>query len=147
MTREQAVNRLKSWGNYITIITGLQEDIIEIRKTIEYNRGVRALKLDGIPHGSVPSKPTEDKAVKNIDCYEEEISEIENQIRAVKGNKEEIDKFAEELDETEKSLLRYRYMRRKNWDAISMRIHLSDRQCYRVHNKILRRLISYSEAE
>ncbi|MCD8157497.1 MAG: DUF1492 domain-containing protein, partial [Clostridiales bacterium] len=143
MTRNQAAGRLKSWGNYINIITGLQDDIIEIRKTMVYNRGLKAVKTDIIPNNSNVSKPMENIAVKNIDVYEEEISEIENQIKAVKKNKEDIDKFVDSLEDIEQRLLRFRYIRKKSWNAISMKIHLSDRQCYRVHNKILDKLTTY----
>ncbi|MCD8090934.1 MAG: hypothetical protein LUD81_10035 [Clostridiales bacterium] len=145
MTRAEAVGRLKTWGNYLNIITGLDEDIREIRKAIEYNRGVRALALKNVPSSKNISKPTENTAIKNIDDCENEIQEIENQIKAVKKNKEEIDNFITTLELTEQRLLRVRYVRKKSWEAVSMKIHLSNRQCYRVHNKILKIMSDYFE--
>ncbi len=146
MTREQAVTGFKNWGNYLNIVTGLDEDIREIRKTIEYNRGVRALSLKEAPSSKKTAKPTEDTAVKNIDCYESEIKDIENQIKALTENKKNIDKFITTLDPTEQRLLRVRYVRKKSWEAVSMKIHLSSRQCYRVHNRLLEMLSDYFDS-
>ena len=143
MTREDAVIILRNWGSCRTIIIELEEDIRDLRRKIEYGRSISSRRLDTVPIEGRISKPTEEKAIKNIDRYEEEIRETEEKIKRLMYNKELVDDFINSLEITEQRLINMRYSKRKNWQAVSMKIYLSIRQCYRVHNKILDRMCLY----
>ena len=143
MTREDAVTRLKNWGNFMTLVTELDEEIRDLRRSIEYNRNVKAARIDGMPKNKSIKKPTEETAIKNIEKLETEIKCIENQIVNLKINKDETEEFLNTLEAIENKLIRMRYVRKKNWQAVSLQIYLSIRQCYRVHNKILDKMCKY----
>lgn len=135
----------KCWGDFVRITSRLNDDILEIKRLIGYNRQVRAMTYDGVPGSSDISKPTEETAIKNIEVYEAEIRELEKRIGEVRKNKDLVDEFLLTLDTYDRRLISLRYLRRKSWENISMNIYMSVRQCYRIHNKILAALGEYNE--
>lgn len=146
MTKNEAINRLKDWGGYIGIISGIEEEIREMKLMIEYNRSLKGLSFDGMPKAAAVKKPTEAAAIKNIAVIEQEIKAARERIKHEEEKKAETDSFVESLDQTEQRILRLRYIKKKTWQSISMRIYLSLRQCYRVHGRILDKMCRYFEA-
>ncbi len=144
MNKEDCVRMFKSWGDFVRITSRLNDDILEIRRLIGYNRQLKAMSYNEMSSSDI-SKPTENIAIKNIEVYEAEIKDLEMRIRNIKQNKEFVDGFLLTLDTFDRRLISLRYLRKKGWDNISMNVYMSVRQCYRVHNKIIKALGEYTD--
>lgn len=52
----------------------------------------------------------------------------------------EIEQRIEQLEPVERMLIRYRYFDGMKWEAVCRRINYSDRQTFRLHDKIIKKL-------
>ena len=140
--RKKGEKILKSWACH--------EHINEINRIKILNtelKGLKALKEErklAQLKGESVSDHVEKIALK-IAQVEEEINFLEKRLSLLKHEKELVDNFMTSLDSTEYDLIVYRYKKRKNWQAVSMGIYLSIRQCFRKHNKIINDLLKYME--
>lgn len=108
----------------------------EIREEIDdlrMNKMFPALIQDGIPHGS---------SCGDLSAYAVQLEELMDNLKAqmeqrIRLRKEITQKIEEMPDETEKTVLRLRYIRWLKWEQIAGRMGYSWKQIHRIHGKAL----------
>lgn len=144
-SRSKAEMILKNWGRYVYLAAGLDEEINDLRYRIRRRTAPNAATYDREVKVTDIQKPTE-RAVTDIEELENCIKNFEKRLSELKANKEIADYFLNTLEATERLLIEMRYRRGKAWQAISKKIYLSTRQCFRIRNKILDRLGEFAES-
>lgn len=109
----------------------------EIREEIDdlrMNKMFPALIQDGMPHGSSCMDLSEYAAQ-----LDELLTELKNQMeKRIKIRREITQKIEEMEDETEKTVLRLRYISWLRWEQIAERMGYSQEHTQRIHKKALR---------
>lgn len=109
----------------------------EIREEIDdlrMNKMFPALIQDGMPHGS---------SCGDLSAYVVQLEELMDNLKAqmeqqIRLRKEITQKIEEMPDETEKTVLRLRYIRWMKWEQIAERMGYSSEHVQRIHKKALR---------
>lgn len=118
------------------LIRSYQEQIKELQeKSLSLKSSSR---FNGAPPSSNQSKKAVYTAyIEQIICLEEKLQDaIERQLQAEAKTTEYIEQFN---DETEKLLLRLRYIEHMSWSEIADEMNYSERHILRLHREILKR--------
>lgn len=108
----------------------IEEEIRELR----LGRMVPSLIQDGMPHSSGSGDLS--GFVAKLDELKSEL--IRQAQKCIDTRREIVGKIEEMQDETEKLLLRYRYIRGLKWEDIALKMDYSWKQVHRIHAKALK---------
>lgn len=115
------------------LIRSYQEQIKELQeKSLSLKS---SSSFTGTPSGQ-SKKAAYTAYIEQIVCLEEKLQDaIEQQLQAEAKTTEYIEQFT---NETEKLLLRLRYLEHKSWQDIADEMNYSERHIRRIHNEILK---------
>lgn len=107
----------------------IQEEIDQLRM----DKMFPGMIQDGMPHGS---------SCVDLSAYAVQLEELMDNLKAqmeqrIRLRKEITQKIEEMPDETEKTVLRLRYIRWLKWEQIAGRMGYSWKQIHRIHGKAL----------
>ncbi len=139
MDRKQAARCFYEWGSYTMLLTGLNEELLKIKREIE--RGTLLIEdaLAILPQNTAhPSLTPPGRGA---------LTALYSKIDLLNLNHSNVSNYLLTLDYYDRRLITLRYARHKSWDAIAYAVHLSDRQCFRVHNRLLNGYINYLQSE
>lgn len=117
------------------LIRSYQEQIKELQeKSLSLKSSSR---FTGAPSSNQSKKAAYTAYIEQIICLEEKLQDaIERQLQAEAKTTEYIEQFT---DETEKLLLRLRYIEHMSWPEIADEMNYSERHILRLHREILKR--------
>lgn len=126
---EKKKEYLKSYRDAVVAETQIKEEIDQLR----LDKMFPSLVQDGMPHGSGSS---------DLSAYaaklDELLSELEEQMNDRIQLRREIVRKIESMDsETEKAVLRYRYIHMLKWEEIAVKMHYGYRNILKVHGRAL----------
>jgi RNA polymerase sigma factor (sigma-70 family) len=135
MTREELKNWLRSYRQKKLEAEQIAKVIDRLEAEMYHPKTTRFDKIPGSVSGA--GSPTERLAVKHIDLVEryevKRLALLEEQARIE-------DTIARLDDETERMLMRYRYLEGMTWEEVAVAICYSWKQMHRIHAKALARL-------
>ena len=106
----------------------------------EYD-GLRGTSYDGIPHSSMPGKPTEELAAKiEADNTGGRIQEISVKEQVLQADAATIRECMDALSGRYKTLLNMKYFRRYSWAKISVLMDMPEATARRWHDKAIDRM-------
>ena len=106
----------------------------------EYN-GLRGTSYDGVPHSSMPGKPTEELAAKmEADNTWGRIQEIGVKVQVLQADEAAIRGCVDALNGRYKSLLSMKYFRRYSWAKISSSLGAPEATARRWNDQAVDRL-------
>lgn len=117
------------------LIRSYQEQIKELQeKSLSLKS---SSSFTGAPSSGQSKKAVYTAYIEQIICLEEKLQDaIERQLQAEAKTTEYIEQFN---DETEKLLLRLRYIEHMSWSEIADEMNYSERHILRLHREILKR--------
>lgn len=126
---EKKKEYLKSYRDAVVAETQIKEEIDQLR----LDKMFPSLVQDGMPHGSGSS---------DLSAYaaklDELLSELEEQMNERIQLRREIVRKIECMEsETEKAVLRYRYIHMLKWEEIAVKMHYGYRNILKVHGRAL----------
>lgn len=111
-----------------------EKEICEEIDKLRLDKMFPALIQDGMPHGSSCMDLSEYAAQ-----LDEQLTELKNQMeQRIKIRREITQKIEKMEDETEKTVLRLRYIHWLRWEQIAERMGYSQEHAQRIHKKALR---------
>ena len=131
MENEEKKKYLKSYRDAVIAETQIKEEIDQLRM----DKMFPGLVQDGMPHGSGGS---------DLSAYaaklDELLIELKDQMDKRIQLRREIVKKIEDMDsETEKAVLRYRYIHMLKWEEIAVKMHYTFRHVVRIHGEALKK--------
>lgn len=120
---------LNGYRDAIRAEKAIEEEIQQLR----LDKMCPSVTQDGMPHGTGCSDLSGYAA--KVDEMMEELRQQMNQ--RIDLRKEIVHKIEEMGDETEKLVLRYRYIHLLKWEEIALRMDYSWKQIHRIHGKAL----------
>lgn len=129
---EKKKEYLKSYRDAVIAETQIKEEIDQLRM----DKMFPSLVQDGMPHGSGAS---------DLSAYaaklDELLGELEEQMNERIQLRREIVRKIECMEsETEKAVLRYRYIHMLKWEEIAVKMHYGYRNVLKVHGRALEHL-------
>ena len=126
---EKKKEYLKSYRDAVIAETQIKEEIDQLRM----DKMFTSLVQDGMPHGSGAS---------DLSAYaaklDELLGELEEQMNERIQLRREIVRKIECMEsETEKAVLRYRYIHMLKWEEIAVKMEYSWQHVHRIHGKAL----------
>lgn len=135
MTKE----RLRNYQNIKKEREQLRQQLEEIEAALYYPKIQR---LDAMPGGgSKEGNPQEDLAIHHIELQERYRAKLEE----LAAEQLAIEDAIESLDETERMLMRYRYIDGLKWEEVCVKIGYSWTQTHEHHGRALQKLKEKSE--
>ena len=135
MTKE----RLRNYQNIKKEREQLRQQLEEIEAALYYPK---IQNLTGMPgSGSKEGNPQEDLAIHHIELQERYLAKIEE----LAAEQLAIEDAIESLDETERMLMRYRYIDGLKWEEVCVKIGYSWTQTHEHHGRALQKLKEKSE--
>lgn len=121
---------LRRYGDAVRAEEQLKEEIRQLR----LDTMMPAVVNDGMPHGSSSGSDLSGYVAK-VDAMMED---LRNQMEArIDIKREIIEKIEEMENETEKLILRYRYIHLIKWEEIAVKMDYSWKQVHRIHGNAL----------
>lgn len=122
---------LQSYRDAVIAETQIKEEIDQLRM----DKMFPGLIQDGMPHGSGGS---------DLSAYaaklDELLGDLKDQMEKRIQLRREIVKKIEDMDsETEKAVLRYRYIHMLKWEEIAVKMHYTFRHVVRIHGEALKK--------
>ena len=122
---------LQSYRYAVIAETQIKEEIDQLRM----DKMFPGLIQDGMPHGSGGS---------DLSAYaaklDELLGDLKDQMEKRIQLRREIVKKIEDMDsETEKAVLRYRYIHMLKWEEIAVKMHYTFRHVVRIHGEALKK--------
>lgn len=146
MTKEEKEfikSYLKRWGEAFERIKEIRERIEELDTLCRESGDIAGISYDTIKiSGGQAASKVERAVMKTIMVYEAEMDELESEIEDILYKKTVIDKFLSKMENDEKKILSLRYRSGLCWDNIPDIVHRSRKQCFRIHDKALEKLMS-----
>lgn len=128
---EKKKEYLRQYGCALRAERAIEEEIQQVR----LDKMFPALVQDGMPRGSGGNSDLSDFAVK----VDELLADLKKQAeRRVTLRKEIIRKIEQMEDETEKLVLRLRYIHLKSWETISVELNYTYHHVLKLHGKALK---------
>lgn len=137
--RGKMKKRLLEWGGALELCKRKHEEIRKINHMIADVKGLtvkRPLR--------VVSEHEHPVLESVIDYYTQEIRRITEQIGEIMAEKQKMESLLEGLTAEEQEFIFLRYEKGYGYDYISLKIHMSRAQCFRVNDKALDKLIHRS---
>lgn len=121
---------LRRYGDAVRAAKQIEEEIRQLR----LDTMMPAVVNDGMPHGSSSGSDLSGYVAK-VDAMMED---LRNQMEArIDIKREIIEKIEEMENETEKLILRYRYIHLIKWEEIAVKMDYSWKQVHRIHGNAL----------
>ncbi len=131
---------LSIWGKADKICREKTERVFELKKLCKETGDIQSKELNGLPCSKNMFSHIENSVIKTIDIYENTIRRLERDITEILCIKADIDSWVSFLEYDEQKILTLRYCDGLSWDYIPDIVHKSRMQCFRIHNKVLRRI-------
>ena len=135
MTKDELKNWLRSYRQKKLEAEQLTQAIERLEAEMYNPKTTRFDKIPGSTHEA--GSPTERLAIKHIDLIEryevKRLDLLEEQVR--------IEQTIEKLNETERMLMRYRYIEGMTWEEVAVAINYSWMQMHRIHARALSKLV------
>lgn len=131
MTIQEAKQELKEYRDNIVYIRGKKEDLEEMRTYLE--KTTTRLSKTRTSNNSMNS----DKMIEGISRMDAIEKEYDKKLQELLLKKFIVDDKIDKLDEPYRTLLFYRYTRRKSWQEVAKEIDYSVSDTYRKHGKAL----------
>lgn len=128
------------WGNAELICKEKTERVFELKKLCGEAGDIKCSVIGEMPKDKNFSSYVENSVIKNIDVYEKAILRLEQDINDVLNIKACLDSWVSFLKLDEQKIITLRYKDGLSWDYIPDIIHKSRMQCFRIHNKVIRKL-------
>lgn len=129
---EKKKEYLRQYGCALRAERAIEEEIQQVR----LDKMFPALVQDGMPHGSGRNSDLSDFAVK----VDELLADLKKQVeRRITLRKEIVRKIEQMEDETEKLVLRLRYIQLLKWEEIAVRMDYDYRYTLKVHGRALKK--------
>lgn len=130
--------------NAKTFETAIRELEIELEKVIasmNEKYPIGAANLDGMPHGTGVSSPTESLAIKRADNIQ--VKCLKNRIEEIQRHKAAIDQSKQYLTDTEKLFIKLKYDREKSSQACWREMHIEKSRWYEMRQEIIHKIARY----
>ena len=111
----------------------LRQQLEEIEAALYYPKIQR---LTAMPSAPVEGSPQEDLAIRHIELQERYRAKLEE----LAGEQLAIEKAIETLDQTQRLLMRYRYLEGLKWEEVCIKIGYSWTQTHEHHGRALQKL-------
>lgn len=127
---EEKKKYLRQYGCALRAERAIEEEIQQVR----LDKMFPALVQDGMPHGSGVNSDLSDFVVK----VDELLADLKKQAERRITLRREISRKIEQMDdETEKLVLRLRYIQLLKWEEIAVRMDYTYRNVTKIHGKAL----------
>lgn len=127
---EEKKKYLRQYGCALRAERAIEEEIQQVR----LDKMFPALVQDGMPHGSGGNSDLSDFVVK----VDELLADLKKQAERRITLRREISRKIEQMDdETEKLVLRLRYIQLLKWEEIAVRMDYTYRNVTKIHGKAL----------
>ena len=120
---------LNSYKQAVIAAKLIEEEIEEI----QIHKLNPSYTIEGMPHGNLKKDLSD--YVFLIECKTKEL--IQARYRRIKLYSDIIDKIEHMEDETERNLLRLKYVHNKTWEEVGEALGYSYRQVHNIHNRAL----------
>lgn len=131
MTIQEAKQELKEYRDNIAYIRGKKEDLEEMRTYLE--KTTTRLSKTRTSNNSMGS----DKIIDGISRMDAIEKEYDKKLQELLLKKFMVDDKIDKLDEPYRTLLFYRYTRRKSWQEVAKEIDYGVDNTYKLHGKAL----------
>lgn len=126
---ERKKDYLKSYKSAVIAAKVIQEEIDELR----LDKMCPSVISDGMPHASTCS---------DLSSYAVKLIELEEKLIAARYKRinlytDILDRIEDMKNETEKNILRLKYLRCKTWDKVAVEMGYSWKQIHRLHGAAL----------
>lgn len=118
-----------NWGDARDQASRYQSQIRDFEKRLDEMRGLSAISMDGMPHGTGVSDPTARKAEKVMqlcELYEQTIVQTYMLLNRTLDLMVKVDKLLEECSPLQRSIAYLRYRERRPWVYVSMKLSVSE---------------------
>lgn len=129
--QQKAKDFLRQYLNKKAEAKQLQLLINKIESDID---GLKAQVLTGMPSGSGVRSSIENAVVK-LECFRKEYADKMNESIDIRKRIEDVIDAVQ--DETERNVLKYRYITGMRWETISELMNYSAESVYRIHRRAL----------
>ena len=116
----------------------LRQQLEEIEAALYYPKIQR---ITDMPSAPVTGNPQEDLAIRHIELQERYRAKLEE----LAGEQLAIEKAIETLDQTQRLLMRYRYLEGLKWEEVCIKIGYSWTQTHEHHGRALQKLKELGE--
>lgn len=132
--RKQGEKYIVCWAEGRKSIEKIQKDINTIKKSIQDGDN---LNIDGINIYDVNYSESKETIDTYIDILEEKELELKNKIRSCKI----VDDVINRLEEYQKDVIKFRYIEKNSWEAVSLKSHISVRHCFNIKNFVIENIL------
>lgn len=133
--------QLLNWGGSLDLCKRKQDEIRKINRILEDGRNL----LIEIPLENGTYEVCNVSIDKMTKIYEKEIQRIQTCMEQRLKEKRHMDELIDNLECDEQEFLYLRYRKGFGYDYISLKIHMSRAQCFRVHDRALDKLIIFEK--
>lgn len=123
-------------------VNGIKREMELTRDSIVVLREGKAVVIDGMPHGYTVSDSTCQKVEKIMDIYEKRMNELCDEVEEIIGDQQRVTDLLRWLDPDEYRVIKARYIDGIKWDYIPGEIYISRKQCFRIHDKAVLKMIA-----
>ena len=117
----------------------LRQQLEEIEAALYYPKIQR---LTAMPSAPVDGNPQEDLAIRHIELQERYRAKLDE----LAGEQLAIEQAIESLEQTQRLLMRYRYLEGLKWETICCKINYGWTQTHHIHGEALKALRRYEES-
>lgn len=122
---------LSRYGKALQAEKVIQEEIQQLR----LDKMCPSIMQDGMPHGNAGSGDLSGYMAKMDELLEDLKQQMEKRLQIMKGIIRDIERMK---NETEKTVLRLRYIHLLKWEEIALKMGYSWKQIHRIHGKALK---------
>ena len=139
MTNRSDIRRLLwRWGRVAESCKAKQRELEEFQNILKSCTDLSASVIDGMPHGTNTTDPTQRAAIKLAGIaeeYEQIIEIIRREISEELRFKYSMDKAVSELPAEQQRIIELRYKRGHRWTYISLKLCFSEHHVQKLENK------------
>ena len=124
--------------------SAIRELEIELEKAIASMDDIYPIKascIDGMPHGTGTSSPTENHAIRRADNIQ--VKCLKTRIEELERHKQAIDDAKLYLSDTEKLFIKLKYDREKSSSACWREMHIEKSRWYEMRQEIIQKVARY----
>lgn len=122
MTKTGAENILIYYSNIPGMLKCERKECEQIEAT--YYSGLKAVSMDGMPHGSAVGRPTERDGLKAAeDNAQHRLEQSKIRIKMLEGDRDSIERVLCSVNGKYKTILVGKYIKGQNWVQISMELN------------------------
>lgn len=142
-TKDEDVKKiLKVWGNCEELCKEKNNRIEDLKQLCSESKEIKAVQFSNIPKSknqNLQNSFIENSVIKNIDIYEKAIKRLKEEIEEILNKTALVDYWLSFLPREEAEIIVLRYKNGLSWDYIPDIIHKSRIQCFRIHNRVIKK--------